>query len=93
MSCMKEKKWYWEQKYQQQIITVMTRNIINTFIEVFVMRDIHDNPRGFCDRNQRRQALQRHAICLTESDHDYILDGILCRDKLSMKKISTLKII
>ena len=37
------------------------------------------------------KSIQRHNICLTNSDNDYIIDEIKQRGKLSMKEISILK--
>ena len=31
--------------------------------------------------NQSKQDLQRHLVCLTDFDHDYILEEIECREK------------
>ena len=41
-----------------------------------VAKYFHDIPRGVFNRNQAQQYLQRHPICLTDSDHDYIIGEI-----------------
>ena len=33
-------------------------------------------PRRFSNRNQSLKAIQRFPLCLTESDHDYIIEEI-----------------
>ena len=65
-------KWYWEQKKHQQVIVFPTRNIVHICIDFMVVKDVHNINRNFFNRNQEMQALQRHLICLTNSDHDYI---------------------
>ena len=59
-----------------------TRNILHPCIDVMVVKDVHNNPRSVCNRNQAKKYLQRHHICLTYSDRDYIIDEIGCRDKI-----------
>ena len=31
----------------------------------------------------KKKSIQRHFICMTDADYDYILDEIECREKLS----------
>ena len=75
LSCMQENtNWFWEQKNQQQVIIVSTRNILHSCIDVVAVKDDNDIPRCICNRNQAKQALQRHNICLNEYYHDSILE-------------------
>ena len=39
------------------------------------------SPKSIFNKNQTRKAMQRHPICLTDSDHDNILDEIKHRKK------------
>ena len=84
---MQEKtKCYWEQKNQQQFIIVPTHTIAHPCFDVIIVKYIHDIPRSDYNRNQLIQALQRYTICLTDSDHDYIIDEIGRREKMEHKK-------
>ena len=47
-----------------------------------VMKDVNNIPRSFSNINQSRQDLQRHHICLTDSDDDDIIDEIVRREKI-----------
>ena len=46
------------------------------------VKHVHDIPRIICNRNQTKQNLQRHPVCLTDSDHEYILEEIEYRYKI-----------
>ena len=70
------KKCYWEGKNHQQLIVVPTHAIVHTCLDVFVVKDVHDITRGAFNITQTRKDLQRHLICLTDYDNDYILDEI-----------------
>ena len=35
---------------------------------------------------QAREALKRYHICLTDSDNDFILDEIICRDTIEYER-------
>ena len=48
---------------------------------------VHDVPRSVCNINQAKHALQRHPICLTESDNNYILEKLNIEKQLSTKEI------
>ena len=43
---------------------------------VMLVIDVKQTPNIECNRNQAHKYLQRHTICLTDSDHDFILDEI-----------------
>ena len=55
-----------------------------------VVKDVKDIPRSVWKRNQPRQALQKHTICLTDSDCSYILEEFGQIKQLSIKGISVL---
>ena len=74
---MQEKNhWYWDQQPLQQIIIVPTRTIIHTHLDVVVIKYVQDTPKSVCNRIQAIIIIQRHHICLTDADYDYILDEI-----------------
>ena len=80
---MKENtKWCLEQKDQQQFIIFLTRTIVHPCIDVVVVKYVHGIPRSVCNRNQTKQASQRHPIYLTDPDHDYILDKVEHKEKI-----------
>ena len=84
---MQEKtKCYWEQKNQQQVIVFLTHTIIYPCIDVMAVKYIDDINTSVSNRNQQKKALKLHPICLTESDHDYIVDKFLHRDKIEYEK-------
>ena len=66
----------------QQWIGVPTNTIVHTFLDVFVVKDDHDITRSAFNINQTLKALQRHLICLTGYDNEYILDEIGGKDKI-----------
>ena len=75
---MKENmKWYWYQKHQQKIIVIPTCTILHPCLDVILVKCIQDIPRSFCNWNQANQDLQIIPICVTDSNHDYIIDEIL----------------
>ena len=41
--------------------------------------EVKQIPYSVCNRNQQQKDLQRHPICITESDHEFILNEIKCR--------------
>ena len=73
--------WYWDHKKQQQVIIFPKLTIVHTCLDVGVVKDIRDIPKNICNRNNKKQDLRKHPICLTESDHDYILEEIEHREK------------
>ena len=80
---MKEnKKWYWENKNQQQVIIFITWTIVHTCLELVTVKYVHNIPRSVYSRNQQKQALQRNPSCLTDYDQNYILEKIERRDNI-----------
>ena len=63
-------------KQQQQTINVPTRTIVHPCYDVILLKCVQDITIGVWNINQSFQALQRHLICLTDSEHGYILDKI-----------------
>ena len=68
--------WYWEHKNQQQVIIVITQTIVHPCLDVAEVKDVHDTPKIICNRNNTKQVLLKHPICLTDSDNDYTLEEI-----------------
>ena len=58
------------------MIIVPTRTILHTHLDVIIIRYVQDIPKNFCNRIQLKKAIQRHPICMTDVDYDYILDEI-----------------
>ena len=66
--------WYWEHKKKQQVIVVPTQTIVYACLDVVAEKYVHGIPIIICNRNQAKNALQKHRIRLTDSDHEYILE-------------------
>ena len=81
MNCMQNiKKWYWGQSQDQKSITVPTCTIVHPCLDIMEVTDTKQIPKGVCNINQSRKALQRNPIHITESDFDFILYIIKRRD-------------
>ena len=52
----------------------------------FLVKYVQDILRSFCNKNQAHQVLQRYYVCITDSDHDYILDEILRQDQIEYER-------
>ena len=77
LSSMQENtNWYWYQEKKQQVIIVPTITIVNTCLDVVVVKYVHDIPKSIFNRNHAKQALRKHTIFMTDSDYDYILGEI-----------------
>ena len=72
-------------KKQQQLIIVATRTIVHPCLDVVTVKCVHRIPTSICNRNNAKQALQKYPYCLTESDHDCILEEIERRDKIELE--------
>ena len=64
------------------MIIVPKRTIVHPCLDDIVVKDVHNIHRNNLIRNQESLTLQRHTICFTHYDHDYILDEIRHRDKI-----------
>ena len=67
---------YWKQQPLQQTVMFPTHTILHPRLNVIIIRDFQDIPKNFCNRIQAKKYMQRHPICMTEADYDYILDEI-----------------
>ena len=76
--------WTLQQPLQQTII-VSTRTIIHPRLDVVTIKYAQDIPKNFCNRIQAKKPIQRHPIIMNDADYDYILDDIVCREKISLK--------
>ena len=65
--------WYCNQQPKHHFITVPTRTILDPQLEVNAITYFHAIPTCVCSRTQLRKSISRQPICLTYSDHDYIL--------------------
>ena len=70
----------------EKIINFITCKIVNPCLNIFVEKDFHNIPRGFCNRNQSQKVLQRHHICLADYDCDYTLDKKIRQDKIEYER-------
>ena len=75
-SMQENSDWYWKQQSLQQNIIVPTRTIIHPFLDVFRITDVQDKPKTVCNSIQANKFIQRHPICLTHTDYDYLSDEI-----------------
>ena len=60
---------------------VTTRTILHPCLDVMKVTEVKQIHKSVWNRNQSHKAIQGYPICLTDSDHDFILDEIKCRDK------------
>ena len=78
---MKENtKWYWEQTQKQNNIIITKCTILHPCLDVLSVTHEKQIPKSVCNRNQARKDLQRQPICLTDSDHYFILGVIKRRE-------------
>ena len=75
---------YLKQQPLQQTIIVPTFTMIHPRLDVITIRDVQDIPKNVCNTIHAKKDLQRHPICMTDADYDYILDEIEHREKLSL---------
>ena len=47
-------KWSWEQKLNKQVIIFLTHTIVNTCLDVMIVKDVYDIPRNACNTNQAK---------------------------------------
>ena len=77
--------WYFNQQPQHHIITVPTHTILHPQLEVNTVTYFHAIPKIVCNRTQAKKSMSRYPKFFTDSDHDYILEKIGCREKVSFK--------
>ena len=81
-----ETNWCCNQQPKHHVITVTTRTILHTQLEVNVITDFHAIPRSVCSRTQAKKAISRQPICLTDADYDYILEELGRQDKIKFER-------
>ena len=67
--------WYWRQQPLQQNIIVPKRTILHPRPDVVRITDFKTSIILFVTELNKKST-QRHPICLTDADYDYILDEI-----------------
>ena len=67
------------EKNQQQVMVVLKCIMLHPCLDVMTVKYFQYIPRGVCNINQSRKALQRHHIFLTDSNCDYIIEDVLHR--------------
>ena len=60
---------------------VPIRKILRPCLDVIIIIDVQDIPKNFCNMIQAKKSIQRHPICITDADYNYILDEIERREK------------
>ena len=81
-----DNSWYWNQHPQHHVITVTTGTILHKKLEFNTVTDFHTIPKSVCIRKQAKKAISRQPICLTDSDYDYILEEIGCRETIEFER-------
>ena len=76
--------WYWKQQSMQQNIIVPTYKILHPHLDVFRITYVQDIPKTVCNRIQAKKSIERHPICITDADYDYIFDEIDRQGKFSL---------
>ena len=77
--------WYCNQHPQQHVITVQTRTILHTILEVNAVPYFHAIPKSVCNMTLSKKSISRHPICFTDSEYDYILEEIGRRYKIGFE--------
>ena len=78
--------WYWNQQPKQHVSTVPTRTILHPQLEFNAVTDFHTIPTSVCTSTQAKKYISGQPICLTDSDYDYILEEIGCREKIEFER-------
>ena len=78
--------WYWNQHTQYHLIAVPTLTILHPRLEVNAETYFHAIPKIVCTSTQAKQFISRQPIWLTDSDYDYILEGIGRQDKIEFER-------
>ena len=76
---------YWDKHPKQHVITVTTRTILHTRLEVNTVTGFNDVPKSVCDRAQGKKYISRHPIYLTDYDYYYILEEISRQYKIEFE--------
>ena len=86
-SMQENTNWYWKQQPLQNTIIVSTRTKLYPCLDVIIIRYVQDIPKNVGNIIQPKKAIQRHPICMTGADYDYILDEIDLREKFSLNRM------
>ena len=78
--------WYCNQQPKHHVITVPTRTILHPKLEVNLVIDFHSITTSVCTRTQEKKSIPRQPVRLTDSDYDYILEGIVRQDKIEFER-------
>ena len=60
--------WFWDQHYQQQVITGTTCKILHTRLDAIAIIDINGISKSVCNKTQLKKAISRHPIGMTYSE-------------------------
>ena len=87
MNCTKDNtKCYWEQSIQHDNIFVSQTHNCTAMIGCHHCQKGRKISKSVCNKYQSHKAIQRSPICLTDSDHDFILDKIEIRDTIEYER-------
>ena len=70
----------------QQVIISPKKTIVHTCLDVVTVKDVHGITKCICNIKNKKLALWKHHICLTGSDHYYIIEEIEHRDKIDLER-------
>ena len=86
--CSKQENnnWYWKQQPMQQTIIVPTRTILHPRLDVITIRYVQYIHKNVCYMIQATKSIQRHPLCMTNADYDYILDEIERRKEIEFER-------
>ena len=59
---------------------------MNTCLDVLAVKYVQDIPKSIYNRNHEKWDLKGNTICMTDSDHDYIVEYIEDRDKIEFER-------
>ena len=63
-----ETNLYWSQQPKHHVITVSTRTIPHTQLEVNAVTAFHGIPKIICTSTQAKKSISRQTVCFTDSD-------------------------
>ena len=81
-SMQESTNWFCDQHTWHQVITVTPWTILHPKLDVIEIIDINEIAQSVCNRTQAKKVISRNPIFLNDSDYDYILEEIYCRDRI-----------
>ena len=72
--------WYWKQLGTKERVMIEAYNIAHPCLYMSTIKYVADTPISLRNKKQARKNVKRHPMCISDADHDYILDEIERRD-------------